>query len=45
MADSIEFPVDIKGLRKLYNKDSAARAILDHVAGRKYNSAAGVVPV
>jgi hypothetical protein len=39
MTEDKELLVDIKGLRRLYNKDVCARALLDHIADRKYNSA------
>lgn len=38
MAPAAEEAVDINGLRRLYNKNSCARALLDYVATRKYNS-------
>jgi hypothetical protein len=33
-----EESVDIKGLRRLYNSNGCARALLDYMATRKYNS-------
>jgi hypothetical protein len=38
MSPSIEESVDIKGLRRLYNRDTRAQSLLDYVATRKYNS-------
>lgn len=35
--------VDDKSLKRLYNEDSCARAILDYLASRKYNSYATTV--